>query len=528
MNWYKIVKQANPAVSVSTRAYEESLRQSVSQLVQSQQDRIGRLQNFQYNPTALITALTKHGYQNIAQVQQVLQSKDLRSIEQLSYQLYQFMSGIEKQLKPQYGYKAWTMVQDLSQAIRQLRDYCDQVEYQTPGFAPMDEQQELAQLQTLVAQTQAEMQKIAQKVSEAVSRVGGWGGTPLMIEAMTVSKDDPHKFESPTSSASVEFGQGDMVPSFTIFLNENGSFEIDDVLEGGDNDFFPEGRLQSDYFNLIKEMRNPGSTQQAGRILTLYTARPVKDRALYMNAQQVPSNLFLTSSYQSAHGIALDLGGSEGRRDVWRVRIDERYLVKTLDSLEERQYQVVGNGQVPVKSMTLMDEGEPQQKQRLGSWYAKLKIAHEDRARWWEGVPNGGVAESAPQTAPKKPTLPKPNPDPQYKKPTYLDIGHMSFFNNESEDVLWTFDGSEILTMSSKDWAIMGRPMNTFTHMRAFGQEAVGTFRGRYEAKTNRISFASPDPLKDKWANMPKAKEYVKQLLLEKFGPKCQIVEFPR
>ena len=136
----------------------------------------------------------------------------------------------------------------------------------------------------------------------------------------------------------------------------DGRIEVDDILEAGDEDFFTDARIQQDYFNLVREMKNPGSSQK-GRVLTLYTARPVKDRQMYMDAANIPSGLFLTNSYSRAQGISMELSGSEQLRDIWRLRMEEKYLIQTLDG-REKDYQVVGNGLVPVKRITLVDPGE--------------------------------------------------------------------------------------------------------------------------------------------------------------------------
>ena len=67
------------------------------------------------------------------------------------------------------------------------------------------------------------------------------------------------------------------------------------------------------------------------KILTLYTARPRKDREQLLANKTLPINVFLTDSQEHAEGLAIDLSGGQGTRDIWMVKINSTYLTKTLD-----------------------------------------------------------------------------------------------------------------------------------------------------------------------------------------------------
>jgi hypothetical protein len=200
------------------------------------------------------------------------------------------------------------------------------------------------------------MQKISDHINQTISKIENWNGSSISIIADEIYKEND--IEASDSAMIAVGDNGEMTPYFTLFEIKNGSAVIDDVLEAGDEDFFPNNMIQSDYFSLIQELRNPGSNSKGGKLLTLYTARPVKDRNIYMNATEIPSNIFLTNSYSSAVGIASDLGGSKEVRDVWKVVIDSKYLLQTLDG-PEKQYQAIGNsGKVPIKRIILENAGE--------------------------------------------------------------------------------------------------------------------------------------------------------------------------
>lgn len=136
---------------------------------------------------------------------------------------------------------------------------------------------------------------------------------------------------------------------FSFFLENNKLF-IDDIIEAGDDDeyFFNSELEKQDYYNLISSLQNPNQTKK-DIILTLYTARPAKDREFYIKTNYLPANIFLTSNFSHADGLASDLGGDE-RRDIYKVRINSKYLIKTLDGLI-KYYMVIKDA--PVESIEL-------------------------------------------------------------------------------------------------------------------------------------------------------------------------------
>ena len=128
--------------------------------------------------------------------------------------------------------------------------------------------------------------------------------------------------------------------------------KVDDILQAGDSDFFHEKHpgTQSDYFHLVNGLRTGAPREKSARPITLYTARPAVDRHLYADATHLPRNLFLTSHLGDAAGIGHDFG----KRDVWKVRIDPKHLVQTLEG-PTSHYQIVGGkGPVPIHSITPM------------------------------------------------------------------------------------------------------------------------------------------------------------------------------
>ena len=68
-----------------------------------------------------------------------------------------------------------------------------------------------------------------------------------------------------------------------------------------------------------------------------------------MHAQFLPVNIFLSDRYDHVEGLSVEYGEE---RDIWKVRIDSKYLTQTLDG-KVKYYQVtVPNA--PVVSMMLL------------------------------------------------------------------------------------------------------------------------------------------------------------------------------
>jgi len=354
--WKKVANATN--VQIYMDDYNASLRKVLTDLVAFTQKSKQQNASFRLNWPLVQSTFQKYnlGWQWMQDLQKIVQERNqmdlLHGITFLSNWI----------ARGKYATPEMTQIEktqahiELIEAMKQLRTYADQLEESAVDYREYNEQSAEEDYQRISQETAQNMQNIAIFAQQAIGRIESWNGSPVTVMARTVHKNDSY-FE-PETSATIEFGPpgGDMSPSFTVFeIGEKGAV-IDDVLEAGDEDFFTSGTIQSDYFNLLKEMKSPGSSGSGGKIMTLYTARPMKDRAIYESKSEIPSNIFLTNSLSSAEGIAMDLGGSEGIRDVWKIQIDSRYLVPTLEGME-KQYQVVGNGMVPVRKMTLISPG---------------------------------------------------------------------------------------------------------------------------------------------------------------------------
>lgn len=315
-------------IIIQDEKYRQDLLYYLNNVSARSVDDYERAQNFNLDTNELARLLDQIQYPN---KQEVLDSVTSNNWNRL-YQAYRDISNWSFN-SPNYSNNR-QVVQRVQEMMKHLANRVENT-----VFTQQDVQE---YYDRLLGQSRAVLEQIKQIIGKAVQSIPNWQGSPITITCPTWDVNSTnHGFSEPVNGATVSVGQSS---NFSIFLSD-GKVEVDDILEADDADFFTDTRTTSDYFSLIKALQN-----KPAQILTLYTARPAKDRAMYQEGNTIPSNIFLTNSYSHATGLAMDW-----KRDIWRVKIDSRYLVTTLDGPEVRYYQAIGDGQIPVKSMTLVD-----------------------------------------------------------------------------------------------------------------------------------------------------------------------------
>jgi hypothetical protein len=336
MSW--LLKYSNNSiVKIDIGNFAKKSKEEFTDLYYRSLERINNLKNFNINISFVVETLQDLNYPKLIQLQQAIISSDIDSLNDLFLDLYNW----SKNKIPQDKYNNFYKV------TRELRDFLDKYDSISYSAEEME-----SDFQKTVQVTQLNMVQIKNKIEEAIQRMNNFNIDTIRIVPNPGYSEYSSKetYMQPSTSAVVYLGTDDFMPSFSYFIDGE-KVEIDDILEGGDTDFFTSNDVQRDYFNLIRELKNPGSSQKSGKKKHLYTARPVSDRNFYLNNKTIPNNIFLTDNYNDVEGIAMDFGG----RDIWKVVIDERYLVQTLDG-RIKHYQVVGDNFVPVYSISLISQ----------------------------------------------------------------------------------------------------------------------------------------------------------------------------
>jgi hypothetical protein len=218
-----------------------------------------------------------------------------------------------------------------------------------PGYT---EEEAAKDAKRIIGDIEKAMKEMAEMVSSAAHRLT-WLGSTIQIRPYLNSEDPIWNGEGEQrdfKDAEVFVDKGSVSknsPGFTLFV-DGSTAHVDDVLDAGDTDFFRSPEAEADYFGLVNELRSPGG-HSGEKVVTLYTARPAKDHKFYEDAKNIPTNVFLTTSYSEAEGYSMDMG----EREIWKVRIRLKHLVETLNAGGRKNYQAVAPGSsVPVESIT--------------------------------------------------------------------------------------------------------------------------------------------------------------------------------
>jgi hypothetical protein len=193
----------------------------------------------------------------------------------------------------------------------------------------------------LINQTNSNMKIFIDKIQQAFPKIQSkWLGSSVkVVPHFNTGWDFP--IHEGCSDFSIYVINGKDKPDFTTF---NFGANLGDVLDGGDEDFFSNPNTENDYFLLVNLLERPEIFDHPEREITLYTARPKKDREIF-SGNTIPSNIFLTNDPDEAEGYARDFGD----RDIYKVKIQQQYLTQTLNAGRKKNFQTVSpTGKVPV------------------------------------------------------------------------------------------------------------------------------------------------------------------------------------
>lgn len=333
MNFKIWLESFNNDITIDYKGYETSINEALKESFNMLENHYERIANFNYDNFINMIKTRLSQYPSLNELLKSINSKNANYIFAQQNKLREWLYTLDSN----------TSI-SLRDVNRQIFTYIDTL---STSAGIEKEKEHLAQKATAAKnETRTIMEGLKERIQQAIVLIENWNSSAILVRPY-ISRDEFNSLSLEASTtAEVIIGHSGQI-SFTLFLND-GKIEIDDVLEGGDEDFFKDSNEQSDYFNLIEKLKNPTSKQ---KVITLYTARPRKDRETYLNKKQVPVNIFLTNDYDHAVGLGSDLSSGE-KRDIWKVRINTKYLTQTLDG-RIKYYQVITNN-APVESMELI------------------------------------------------------------------------------------------------------------------------------------------------------------------------------
>jgi len=110
-------------------------------------------------------------------------------------------------------------------------------------------------------------------------------------------------------------------PSFTLFVNEDGSYQPEDILSWGDNDFFFNQQEMQLYFQVIDFLRSGKLPAQKGsKFIKLWRGMSPKEYQAWQRGQIIPQGKFFTSV--RTEQFAQDVAGEFPELFSFKIRDD--------------------------------------------------------------------------------------------------------------------------------------------------------------------------------------------------------------
>jgi len=338
MSWYKRSQQS---AEIYMEEYKNSLWRSLIDTVESSQRRIEEISTMNVNKTEFINSLNSLNYPVYQEI--------INNYDSLSEDIY---DRFEKWFWNSYLYGENKYDIEFRNRGKYVLDTMESLSGSSSS-STFTQEQALELFNELVDKTQVEQIKTKNLIESSIRGIPGFSSS-VIIGVPSIDRD--YNYEYGEDTAQIYLNNLSDGPMFSLFKRENDTFIIDDIADSAEDiEFFIDEKTKRDYYQLVNKMQNIGKNQKP---ITLYTARPVRDRSIYENSNSVPSNIYLTSNYGRAEGIALELSGSEKYRDIWRVKINPQYLIVTYDGGSFKDYQTIGDKYVPVERLSLISTGE--------------------------------------------------------------------------------------------------------------------------------------------------------------------------
>lgn len=189
-----------------------------------------------------------------------------------------------------------------------------------------------------LAESQAVLDRMVHSLDLAISKIPNWRNHPVSLEAISPEKGWI------VTEAKVNIGDS-FVCSFLLEETPTG-FRVKDVSETE----MP-ASLKSDVESLLAHLRqNP----KYNRILTLYMNRPSTERRYFEIAKR---DLSLGITAVLPGHVTLATIPLHGDSDVWKVRVEDKYLREFLHEGDVKQYQLVGD-ECPIRWIERMSNEE--------------------------------------------------------------------------------------------------------------------------------------------------------------------------
>lgn len=184
-------------------------------------------------------------------------------------------------------------------------------------------------IKSSLGESQAVLDRMSHSIDLAISKIPTWHNHRVIIEAIYPEKGWI------INEARVTVGEA-FLASFVYEITSSG-LKVKSVSE----EEMP-ATLQVDMQALLNKLR---SNPKYNRILTLYMTRPLSERRYFEIAKR---DLALGIKAVLPNHVTLATVPLSGDSDVWKVRVEEKYLHEYLQEGDVKQYHIVGE-EAPVR-----------------------------------------------------------------------------------------------------------------------------------------------------------------------------------
>lgn len=184
-------------------------------------------------------------------------------------------------------------------------------------------------IKSSLAESQAIMENFEKQIDLAISSLNQWGNHVVTLEAISP--------ESGWVISEIKVILGDSFKAEFTLTNTPLGLKVGDLKK----EEIP-ASLEDDALMLMKKLNN---IPKYNKILTLYMTRPVTDRRYF---EMTKRDLSLGIQTGLPNHVVLATSPLSEEQDVWKVKIEEKYLREHLCEGDYKEYYIIGDD-APIK-----------------------------------------------------------------------------------------------------------------------------------------------------------------------------------
>ena len=312
MSLMKYIESKNrPNIIINTDLYQEQLNADVSSLLLKPDERIIEARKNIINITEINYILSSISYPLMNELCMALRTGDMRKVSH-SHMVFRRWA--------EYSKHNQDLIDKIETAIfhYQIKLYGNEF-----GATEADKV-----VKSSVAESYVVLNKMAQTINLAISTIKEWQNHQVVIEAIPADKDWI------VNEAKVTIGSS-FLADF-IYEHTSLGFKVKNISE---NDL--PLSFKNDFQNLVNKLQqNP----KYNKILTLYMNRPLSERRYF---EILKRDLSLGIKSALPNHIILSSEPLSENSDIWKVKVEERYLHEYLNEGNIKQFQLIE--ETPIK-----------------------------------------------------------------------------------------------------------------------------------------------------------------------------------